>query len=112
MKASGISSMIFLLHRFCRPQKYLHKQSPQLLNSVSDWDLKTVKQFQKSKAELERLPRPSGCAISPVICVPQVFHLPNRKKIVFYYSADKKKLCHLNRALQINALHFGLSIHL
>lgn len=50
MKALGISSMVFLLHRFCRPQKYLHKQSSQLPNSVSDRDLKTVNQFQKAKS--------------------------------------------------------------
>lgn len=99
-------------HRFCRAQKYLHKQSPQLLNSVSDWDLKTVKWFQKSKTELERFSRPSGCAVSLVICVPQEsFTCPIWKEIVFHYSAEKK-WCHLNRSLPINALHFGLSTHL
>lgn len=49
MKAQGILSMILLLHTFCRPRNYLHKQSLKLPNSVEDRDFKTVTLFQKAK---------------------------------------------------------------
>lgn len=83
--------MIFLLHRFCRPQKYLQRPSSQLPNSISDWDLKSVKQFQESKIQLERLPRPSGCVyLQWSVCPKSLSLAQNEKKLYFITLRNKK----------------------